>query len=254
MSTPPPVLLGFTDVSVGYRGRAVRDHVSFRVRRGDFLGIAGANGAGKTTILKTLLGILPPLAGQVQGSPSLRIAYVSQRDRIDTIVPITALEVALMGRIPGLPWLRRAGVDDRRRAREAMRLVGVDGLAARLFRDLSGGEQQLVLVARALAGAPDVLVLDEPTTAMDPAHEHALMGLLRQLNHDQGLTILLVTHLLPLLMNSATSILLLRPERIISGPTHEVLTEEMLAALYGVAVRVVTLGGQRALVIGAPDA
>jgi ABC-type Mn2+/Zn2+ transport system ATPase subunit len=247
-------LLSFADVSVGYRGRPIRPTVSFEVRRGDFVGIAGANGAGKTTILKTLLGILSPLAGRVYRDPSVRIAYVPQRERIDTIIPVTALEVAVMGRIPALPLLRRAGPEDRERARETMRLVGVDRLSGRLFRDLSGGEQQLVLVARALAGNPDVLVLDEPTTAMDLAHEHTLMELLRQLNREPRLTILLVTHLLPLLMNLATTMLLLRVDAIVSGPTHEVLTEEILAALYGVSVRVVTIGDQRALVVGAPGA
>jgi ABC-type Mn2+/Zn2+ transport system ATPase subunit len=247
-------MLSFTDVSVGYRGRAIREHVSLQVRRGDFLGIAGANGAGKTTILKTLLGILPRLAGRVHRDPSARIAYVPQRERIDTIIPVTALEVAVMGRIPALALSRRVGHEDRARAREALRRVGVEPLASRLFRDLSGGEQQLVLVARALAGDPDLLVLDEPTMAMDLAHEHALMELLRQLNREGGLTIVLVTHLLPLLMNLATTMLLLRADTIVAGPTHEVLTEEILAALYGVAVRVVTIGGRRALVVGAPDA
>jgi ABC-type Mn2+/Zn2+ transport system ATPase subunit len=247
------VLLSLTDVSVGYRGRSIREHVAFQVHRGAFVGIAGANGAGKTTILKTLLGILPPLAGRVYRDPSVRVAYVPQRERIDTIIPLTALEVTVMGCIPGMPLFRRVGDHERAKAREAMRILGVERVAGRLLRELSGGEQQLVLVARALAGDPDLLVLDEPTMAMDLAHEHAFMDILRQLTRARGLTIVLVTHLLPMLMNLATTMLLLRADAIVVGPTHEVLTEEILATLYGVSVRVVTIGGQRALVVGTPD-
>jgi ABC-type Mn2+/Zn2+ transport system ATPase subunit len=250
---PGPALVHFVDVTVGYRGIPVREHVTFEVRRGDFLGIAGANGAGKTTILKTLLGLIRPLAGRVDHVTRVPISYVPQRERVDTIVPVTALEVALMGRLARLRplrWIRRG---DREHARDALRRVGVEHLGARLYRDLSGGEQQLVLVARALAGQPELLVLDEPTTAMDLANEHALIELLRRENRERGLTVILVTHLLPVLLNVATSVVLLEADRLVAGPTEQILHEDILSQLYGVSVKVTTVSGRRTLVVGRSD-
>jgi ABC-type Mn2+/Zn2+ transport system ATPase subunit len=247
-----PALVTFADVSVGYRGVPVREHVSFEVRRGDFLGMAGANGAGKTTILRTLLGLTSPLVGRVERAAGMAISYVPQRERIDTIVPVTALEVALMGRLTGTGALRFIRSHDRDHARRALARVGVEDLAPRLYRELSGGQQQLVLVARALAADPDLLVLDEPTTAMDLASEHGLIELLRAENRSRGLTVVLVTHLLPVLLDVATSVLLLEADRIVAGATQDVLREETLTALYGVPVTVTTVSGRRTLVVGRP--
>jgi ABC-type multidrug transport system ATPase subunit len=118
---------------------------------------------------------------------------------------------------------------------------------------LSKGQRTQVALITAICPEPELLVLDEPTTAMDLAAEHALIELLRHLNRDQGLTVVLVTHLLPVLMNVATRVVLLQAGSMVSGPTEEVLEEGALTALYGVSVRVTTVGGRRALVVGAPD-
>ena len=243
-------MVRFDDVTVGYRGVPVREHVRFEVRRGEFVGIAGANGAGKTTILRTLLDLTPPLAGGVERDRGIAVSYVPQRERIDTIVPVTALEVALMGRLTRTGAVRFIRHHDRDHARRALRRVGVEHLAPRLYRELSGGQQQLVLVARALAADPDLLVLDEPTTAMDLASEHALIELLRDENRSRGLTVVLVTHLLSVLLDVATSVLLLEPDRMVAGPTEQVLREETLRELYGVPVTVTTVSGRRTLVVG----
>jgi ABC-type Mn2+/Zn2+ transport system ATPase subunit len=248
--TAGPPVVTFADVTVGYRGIPVREHVTLEVRRGDFLGIAGANGAGKTTILRTLLGLNRPLAGRVEHVTRLPISYVPQRERIDTIVPVTALEVALMGRLTRASPFRFIRHHDRDHARRALARVGIEDLAPRLYRELSGGQQQLVLLARALAGDPELLVLDEPTTAMDLASEHALIELLRDENRARGLTVVLVTHLLSVLLNVATSVLLLEADRILAGPTEQVLREETLSELYGVPVTVTTVRGRRTLVVG----
>jgi ABC-type Mn2+/Zn2+ transport system ATPase subunit len=255
MCSPAPgaPLVQFIDVTVGYRGIPLRERLTFEIHRGDFLGIAGANGAGKTTILRTLLGLIPPLAGRVNHVARVPISYVPQRERIDTIVPVTALEVALMGWLPRLSALRWIHRHDRDRARAALQRVGVEHLAGRLYRELSGGEQQLVLVARALAGAPELLVLDEPTTALDLAHEHALVELLRRENRERRLTVILVTHLLPVLLDVATSVMLLQAETMVVGPTEQVLGENTLSRLYGVSVKVATIGGRRTLVVGRTD-
>jgi ABC-type Mn2+/Zn2+ transport system ATPase subunit len=249
-ATDDQPLLRFRDVSVGYGGVAVRRHLTFTITRGDFLGVAGPNGSGKTTILRTVLNLLPPVAGHVEHVTRLSLSYVPQRTRIDTIVPITAFQVALMGRIQRLGALQRVTRHERERARDALARVGVDHLASRLFRDLSGGQQQLVLVARALAADAEMLVLDEPTTAMDLATEHSVIELIRRLHAERGLTIILVTHLLPVLLNTATTVLLLAGDRVLYGQTAEVLDEGKLSELYGIPVRIATVAGRRTLVIG----
>ncbi|HPC83391.1 MAG TPA: metal ABC transporter ATP-binding protein [Thermoanaerobaculaceae bacterium] len=243
-------LLRFDDVTLSYGGAPVLRRLSFHICRGEFLGIVGPNGSGKTTILRAILGLLKPARGTIARSGRPVIGYVPQREHIDTIVPVTAGEVVMMGRAPRLGPLARLGRRDTAAVEEALARVGVGELAPRLFRDLSGGQQQRVLLARALAAEPDLLVLDEPTSGMDLASEHALVELLVELNRRQGLTVLLVTHLLQTVLDAATSILLIDRGRVLYGDAGEVLREDRLAALYGLSVRLVEAGGRRTVVVG----
>jgi len=139
-----------------------------------------------------------------------------------------------------------------RAARAALERVGAEALAPQLFRDLSGGQQQRVLLARALAARADMLVLDEPTAGMDLGGEAAILDFLRDLHHTQGVTILFVTHVLPLILNFAASILLIGAQGVLHGPVDDILTEERLRWLYGVPVHLGRMNGQRTLVSG-PD-
>ena len=243
-------LLRFDDVTLGYGRRPVLEHLSFAVERGEFLGLVGPNGAGKTTILRALLGLIRPLRGRVERAGQPVLGYVPQREHVDTIIPVTAGEVALMGRAPRLGPLDRLSDADRTAAWRALERAGVAHLGGELLRDLSGGQQQRVLLARALAAEPEVLVLDEPTNGMDLKSEHAIVELLVELNRRQGLTVILVTHLLPIVLNAASSILLLEGGRSLFGPVAEVLQEERLSELYQIPVRVVEVGGRRTLVVG----
>lgn len=243
-------LLVFDDVTLSYGEVPVLRHLSFHVCRGEFLGIVGPNGSGKTTILRAILGLLAPRRGTIARLGAVAVGYVPQRERIDTIMPVTAAEVAEMGRAPRLGPLARPGPHDRRAVAAALARVGVEDLGARLFRDLSGGQQQRVLLARALAAEPDLLVLDEPTNGMDLAAEQALLALLVELNRTQGLTVLLVTHLLHTVLDAATSILLIDRGRVLYGEADEVLQEDRLAGLYGLPVRLVEVNGRRTLVAG----
>jgi ABC-type cobalamin/Fe3+-siderophores transport system ATPase subunit len=127
-------------------------------------------------------------------------------------------------------------------------LLGIESLGAKLFRDLSSGQQQRVLLARALATSPDVLVLDEPTFGMDIASEAAVLDLLRDLNRHSRVTILIVTHMLPIVLNLATSIMLMS-RTILHGAVDDVLQEDRLTELYGVPVRLGVVAGQRTLVV-----
>ncbi|HTO86799.1 MAG TPA: metal ABC transporter ATP-binding protein [Thermoanaerobaculia bacterium] len=237
-------------LGLGYHHRALAEDLTFQVRRREILGIVGPNGCGKTTLLRTLLGILKPVRGTVERDPSLAASYVPQHENIDTILPITALEVVLLGHMARESAFRRLGAADRRVALEALRRVGADTLGPQLFRDLSGGQQRRVLLARALAAEPDLLVLDEPTAGMDVAGEAAIIDFLRDLNQAQGMTILIVTHLLSLVLNFATSILLMTASgTIVHGPIEDVLREDRLSELYGVPIRLGRVGGQRMLAV-----
>lgn len=246
-------LLTFENVSLGYGDVAVLEHLSFHICAGEFLGIVGPNGSGKTTILRAILGLIRPGSGRILRSSRPIIGYVPQRENIDTIMPVTALEVATMGRAPRLGPVDRLKSVDREAAAGALERVGVAHLAAALFRDLSGGQQQRVLIARALAGDPDLLVLDEPTNGMDLASEHAIVDLLCDLNRKRHLTVLLVTHLLPIVLNSASTILLIEEGRILYGEAEDVLEQDKLTRLYRLPVQVTTVAGQRTLVVGGND-
>ncbi|MEP0775251.1 MAG: ABC transporter ATP-binding protein [Acidobacteriota bacterium] len=243
-------LVSFTDVTLGYGGVPLLRHLSFHVLAGDFLGIVGPNGAGKTTVLRAILGLVEPIAGRVAISGRPIIGYVPQREMIDTIMPVTAMEVALMGRAPRLGPLSRPGRSDREIARSALAQAGVAELADHLLRDLSGGQQQRVLLARALAAQPDLLVLDEPTNGMDLAGEHAIVDLLVRLNRQRGLTVILVTHFLPMVLNAATTVLLLQVDRSLYGGADEVLRDETLSNLYDLPVQVMTAGNRKTLLVG----
>ena len=223
--------------------------LSFEIARGEILGLVGPNGCGKTTLLRTMLGLLEPLAGRVERQPGLSISYVPQRERIDRIIPVTVLEVVLMGPGAKAPALQRIRSTERDAANRALALLGIESLGQKLFRNLSTGQQQRVLLARALATDPDVLVLDEPTVGMDVASEAAMIDFLRDLNRRRRVTILIVTHLLPIVLNLASSIMLMGSHSILQGAVDDVLQEDRLTALYGVPVRLGFVAGQRTLVV-----
>jgi iron complex transport system ATP-binding protein len=241
-------------LSFGYPHRELFQDVSFAIERGAILGIVGPNGCGKTTLLRTILGLLPPLGGTVTRAHGLTVSYVPQRERLDVILPVTALDVVLMGLSAHAGPLARLGPADHEAARRALARLDVAALARRPYRSLSGGQQQRVLLARALVSEPDLLVLDEPTAGMDLGSEAGVVEFLRDLNRREHVTILLVTHLLPLVLALATSIMLFARATILHGALDEVLQEERLTALYGVPVHLGTVAGRPTLVVGAGKA
>ena len=193
MSEP---LLRLENASFGYAGRAVVRGARLAVSAGDFLGVVGANGAGKSTLLKGLLGLLTPLSGRVVRSAELgrALGWVPQRDALDALFPMTALDVARLGRALVKPWHARLDARDETLAREALEAVGLADKLDAPFAELSGGQRQRALIARAFAVEPRLLVLDEPTAGVDPESEDALIELLARRNRDHGLAVVLVTH------------------------------------------------------------
>jgi ABC-type Mn2+/Zn2+ transport system ATPase subunit len=239
VSAAPP-LVALRGASVGYGRRALLAGVSVEIGAGDFLAIVGPNGGGKTTLLRTLLGVLPPLAGERVLPSPLAVGYVPQRDQVDAVWPLTAGEVAAMGRARLLPPGRRPGPADHAAVLQALARVGIGGLEDRPFRDLSGGQRQRTLIARALAAEPRLLALDEPTSGMDPAGELDVMELLDRLNREAGLAVVMVSHRLDAVANHATQLVFVDHHRQLLrvGTVAGMLTGEALSALYGREVRV----------------
>ena len=232
----PGTLLTLRDVSLGYDGRVVIEHLSFAVEYGECLALVGPNGAGKTTLLRGILGLIPVLAGQIEygfdrsTSPP---GYVPQRDTLDPIFPLTVFEVVLMGTYGRLALLRPVGRRQRQLAADCLERVGLADLANRPFWALSGGQKQRVLIARALAVEPNLLLLDEPTAGVDPGAATAIMDLLARLNRDQGLTVVLVSHHLRLVRSLVRSVLWVEDGCVSKGTTEVMLAPERIMDIFG---------------------
>ena len=205
------VLVEGNRLAVGYQGEAILTGIDFRVRRADYLGIIGPNGAGKTTLLKTVLGLLAPIEGQLtirEGRDgSARFGYVPQRETFDALFPLTALQVAIMGRFPQIGVGRRVRKHDWQAVTAILGQMGVGHIAGKAFRDLSGGQKQRVLIARALAGDPDALILDEPTASMDIKGEREVMDMLEKLREEHGIAVVMVSHFLSNLRDRVDQVL-----------------------------------------------
>ncbi len=236
MSEPP--VLEAHDLCASYRRQPVLHGVDVALPKGVLAGLLGPNGAGKSSFLKAAMGELEPDSGWVKlfGLPvekaRRRVAYVPQRESVDWDFPVTVADVALMGTYGGLPWWRRAGPDERRRAAAALERVGMTPFAKRLIGELSGGQQQRVFLARALAQEADLLLMDEPFAGVDAATEQAIIGVLRELR-DAGRTVLVVHHDLQTAPKYFDMLMLLNLRLIAWGTTAEVFTRENLEAAYG---------------------
>ena len=238
-------LVSFRDATLGYGRHAVLRGFNLDILDGDFLGIVGPNGAGKTTILRTFLGSLKPLAGVVTIAPGLRYGYVPQRDVVDTLFPLRVLEVVLMGRYDRIGIGRRPTATDRELARKALERVGIAHLADRPLTALSGGQRQRTLIARALVGEPNVLVLDEPTNGMDLVATTQILGLVRDLHERTGLTVVMVSHALNEVANYVERIALVHESGYVVGTVDDVMTQQALSAMYGIPVEVSSFEGHR---------
>jgi ABC-type Mn2+/Zn2+ transport system ATPase subunit len=248
METNTPIR--FNNVTLGYGQRIVLSSLNFAILDGEFFAIIGANGSGKTTILRALLGILKPRQGAVEfrNGRRLRFGYVPQRGILDEIFPLTAREIVVMGCYGRLGVLRRPTNADRTLAGNNLDRVGVAHLADKRFADLSGGQKQRVLIARALMAEAHAMVLDEPTDGMDLEGQHAILELIENLRAETGVTVIYVTHRLNELANSAQRMLLLHEGTVRIGSTEEILRTEVLQEVYGVEVRVAQVNGKRVIV------
>jgi manganese/zinc/iron transport system ATP- binding protein len=241
-------LITFDHATLGYGRRVVLSDISFDIPAGDFLGLVGPNGAGKTTILRAILGSLTPLQGTVARADGLRFGYVPQRDSVDYNFPLKVLDVVMMGRYDRIGLLRRPSRDDRDRACAALEHVGIANLAEQALSALSGGQKQRVLIARALVGNPNVLVLDEPTNGMDLVSTTQILGLARELHERDNLTVLMVSHALNEVANYVDRIALVVERGFRIGRVGEIMTESTLTQMYGIPVDVDEMHGHRIVV------
>ena len=213
---------------------------SFTVKKGAYTAVIGPNGGGKTTLLRVLLGLLPPTSGSVQlfGKPNTTrearrcIGYVSQRGGlIEPTFPATTQEMVTSGRTQRLAFWNRLDSSDRQIVEEAFDMMHISHLRHRVFSSLSGGERQRVLLARALASQPDLLILDEPVDGLDPKSREEFYEALRHINA-QGKTILFVTHDVHRLAKEADSAICLRHELVCHGAKACLITGTQLHDLY----------------------
>ena len=197
----------FKGVSLGYGNRVVLEGINLRVEKGERLGVIGPNGSGKTTFLKGLLGLMPPLSGCVDRDHKMSVGYVKQDHSIDTLFPFTAFEVAFMGLEP-LPPFSGKTPETVRKTEEALEFTRMLERKDELFRTLSGGQKQRVLIARALAGGPSILVLDEPISDLDAEGVGEIMLLLNSIHSEKKMTIVIVSHLLDVTLDNIDRVLL----------------------------------------------
>ena len=249
--------VAFERVTVEAGGRRLVDEVSFSVEHGTWVSLLGPNGAGKTTLLRVLAG-LRRFRGSVrlQGrrldelgrrESARQIAFVPQTP----VVPgaMTVADYVLLGRTPHMGVLAREAAGDRAAAAVALERLALDSLTDRPLASLSGGELQRAVIARALAQAAPILLLDEPTTSLDVGHQQQVLELVDELRRADGLTVIAAMHELTLAAQYGDRVVLIDHGRVLAdGSAREVLTEERIASLYGATVRVVHNDGWPAIV------
>ncbi|HNR47045.1 MAG TPA: ABC transporter ATP-binding protein [Anaerolineaceae bacterium] len=236
---------------VRYGLRVALNGVSFSLNSGEVLAVIGPNGAGKTSLLRALSGIQPAESGQMllDGRDVAKLSPV-ERARWMAVVPqarqlpalFTGHQTVMLGRTPHINWLGRTLPQDEAAVHQAMQRTGTLELAERRVDELSGGEQQRLLLARALAQGSPLLLLDEPTTHLDLHYQISLMDNIRSLAHDDGLAVLLVTHDLHLVARYSNRVALLVGGELLSqGTPQEVLTPDLLSRAYQIPAEAVNL-------------
>jgi zinc transport system ATP-binding protein len=228
-------LLRVDDLRVGYRGRALLPPASFSVRQGQLWSIVGPNGSGKTTFLRSVLGLMPAITGTVDLGADC-VGYVPQRNSIDSNIPARVIDVVRGGVETRWSFLNPMFRMQHRDAVDAaLRDAHVAELASRQVVELSEGQKQRVLMARALASQPRLLILDEPTSAMDAKAEEDIFQLLDSLRHARNLAVLLVSHHLGVVADHATHLLMVDKDHgmLLAGTLDDVGTHAECTARYG---------------------
>lgn len=238
----PRIMLDFKDVVSGYGEKDILQGFSATICQGEFVGLIGPNGTGKSTLLKCLSGLLPVKSGVITLEEKNNTSY-TQRERAQMIAVVpqsfdidydfTVEDIVLMGRNPYLSYRTRETQNDYNIVTEAMRATKTLNFRKRFYNNLSGGEKQRVIIARAIAQEPDIILLDEPTSALDIHHQIEVMELIRNLNLKKSMTVVAVLHDINLAARYCNRLILMKDGRvIIDGTPKEVITEANLKKVY----------------------
>ncbi len=252
--TKPAIV--FDRVNFSYKYKEVLKDVSFEASSGDFIGIIGPNGSGKTTILNLILGLLRPTGGKIEifghdvTEGRRYVSYLPQLSPTDPRFPILVREVVLMGRYRDLGFFKNPKEEDLKLVNEALSAVGMEEFKDTPFGHLSGGERQRVLIARALVQKPKILLLDEPTSALDVKSKNDIANLVWDIHNRFGLTTLFVTHDLNIVSDFATKVLYINKKVYGFGRPNEILTQEMLEDIYGTRVILFNYKGKTCVIVG----
>jgi zinc/manganese transport system ATP-binding protein/zinc transport system ATP-binding protein len=248
----------FSGVSSGYDGKPIFERLNLQITQGQFVGIVGPTGCGKTTLLKTILGTIDPFSGtvKVMGNSITKllpgtIGYVPQLETVDWNFPVTVEEVVIMGlynRMGILPWPSK---EEKATVRTLMRKLGIDDCAHHHIRNISGGQQQRTFLARALVGNPRLLVLDEPTAGIDIKTQHDVLHLMGELNRE-GMTIILTTHDLNSVAAHLPFVICFNKGIVAAGTPHKIFNSEVLKRTYGADVIVIEHGEHLLMSHGTP--
>src|ERR1700682_2268435 len=264
-SQPDLEALRFEHAGVRLGDRFIWRDVDLKVQEGEFVAILGPNGAGKSTLLKALLGVLPLTEGTaaVFGKPVRRgndeVGYLPQRRHFDPDLRIRAVDLVRLG-LDGARWgVSRPPVfggsgADAERVREVIRMVGAETFATRPIGELSGGEQQRVLIAQALVTGARMLVLDEPLDSLDLNNQQAISALVQRVCQERGVTVLLVAHDVNPIMPFVARVVYVAQGHAVSGRPEEVIRSDVLTRLYGVPVDVLRTSDGRVIVVGQQEA
>lgn len=218
------------NIAMSYDGVTVFDNLSFDVKDGDYLCIVGENGSGKSTLMKGLLGLKPVKSGEIIYSDGLKkneIGYLPQQTGVQKDFPASVYEVVLSGRLNKRGIKPFYSKEDKQIAMQNMEKLGIDKLKKRCYKELSGGQQQRVLLARALCATSKLLILDEPVTGLDPLASSEMYGIIKNLNKNNGITVIMVSHDIVAAVDNADHILHLSNRELFFGTTQDYTHSEM---------------------------
>ena len=255
----------FQDAAVAVGGHTIWSNVTLGVPAGEFVAVLGPNGVGKSTLIKAALGLLPLSAGHARvlgrapGSSSREIGYLPQRRSFDAGLRIRGIDIVQLGidgERWGIPALTRPSRrrDAARRIAEVVELVGATAYAHRPIGELSGGEQQRLLIAQALVQSPKLLLLDEPLDSLDLPTQGSIAALISQVSRDAGVTVMMVAHDVNPIISHLDRVIYLAGGGAVQGAPAEVITSETLTRLYESPIEVLTTSDGRLVVVGQPDA
>jgi zinc/manganese transport system ATP-binding protein len=264
MTSRPTAAVSFHDAAVTVGGRTIWREVDLTVAQGEFVAILGPNGAGKSTLIKAALGLIPLSSGSAQilgrppGDAAREIGYLPQRRNFDASLRMRGVDIVRLG-LDGTRWgfpmlqKRSAQRAAAARVRELVGLVGAEAYAFRPIGELSGGEQQRLLIAQALAHRPSLLLLDEPLDSLDLPTQASVAALLSEICHREGVTVMIVAHDVNPILSQLDRVIYVAQGTAVQGAPVDVITSETLSRLYGTPVEVLTTSSGALVVVGQPD-